>query len=112
MVAAGTGMNDDGVNDDEGVAVGAGLGGTEADVAELGGATDDRLDDYVAFSATGVVVKVTMDYAHTLHGWGVVGGQKRETRGMGVCVREETSGAMAFRRGVEWGGSGRQEGRR
>lgn len=60
-------MDDDDLYDDERVAVGAGLRGTETDVAELGSLTDDGLDDYVALATARVVVKVAVHNAHGLH---------------------------------------------
>lgn len=61
-------MNDDCVNNDERMAVGSRLGGAETNSAELSGSTDYGFDDYVALSATSVVVKVSVHDAHGLHG--------------------------------------------
>lgn len=68
VVAAGTRMNDNCVNDDERMAVGSRLGRSETNVTELSGPTDYGLDDYVAISTTGVVIEVSVHYAHRLHG--------------------------------------------
>lgn len=74
VVAVGAGLDDDGVDDDEGVAVDARLARAEADVAELGGAADHGLHDDVALAAAGVVVDVAADDLHgMMHGGARVG---------------------------------------
>lgn len=58
-------VEDDGLDGHEHVAVGAGLAGTETDVAELSGFAADGLNDDVCFSAASIVVQIAV---HELHG--------------------------------------------
>lgn len=61
-------VDNDSMDNHEGVTVGTGLCRSETDFAKVSGAADHRLYDNVAFSAASIVVEVAMNDCHGLHG--------------------------------------------